>query len=236
VLNNPVNFVDPLGLIQLQEWYAQWNAFTVWLWRAMGENPDYYGTVQNPSTDGGDGAMLPPNKGRALANAMVGLITQLENPSDNCLKRVISPLKLLGFELNDFRDFLTQGAYFFDGPNSHVPYSGNITYPQAARIKVGPYGTVADAFATVENNQRVTALTSITTSALTTYFTASAISMRHGGNNKSNKALLFHEGLHGYGGTLGGTSFFDDDLKDTFGIKPDRPSSDITNFIKKHCF
>jgi RHS repeat-associated protein len=43
--NNPVNRTDPLGLFEPQEWWVEWNAFNVWLWRAMGEGITSYVTV-----------------------------------------------------------------------------------------------------------------------------------------------------------------------------------------------
>src|SRR5581483_2242096 len=41
---------------------------------------------------------------------------------------------------------------------------------------------------------------------------------------------------HGYGGSLGGTSFFDTDIQKALGITVDEKNTkNISDFIKKHC-
>lgn len=49
-------------------------------------------------------------------------------------------------------------------------------------------------------------------------------------------ALLFHEALHGFGGTVGGTSYFDADIQAAFGIDVGKASENITKYIRENCF
>lgn len=51
------------------------------------------------------------------------------------------------------------------------------------------------------------------------------------------RLLLLHEAIHGYGGTKGGNSYFDDQVQKAFGLKVDpKNTGNITDYIKKHCF
>lgn len=83
------------------------------------------------------------------------------------------------------------------------------------------------------------ALTSIATSTLTVYLAPTAVSTS-GGIGTVKLSLLFHEALHGFGGTLGGTSFFDHDMQEAlFGKNSPEvgaPSVSITNLIRSNCF
>jgi hypothetical protein len=85
----------------------------------------------------------------------------------------------------------------------------------------------------VFENRRIEALTPVSTSmtamTLTVYIRLDAI-----GDLSQNSAWMFHEGLHGFlSDTLGRT---DPDIQRAlFGIDG-RPSDDITQYIKEHCF
>src|SRR5262249_60234337 len=171
------------------------------------------------------------------------LQNSLYNTSESCLKNVITPLaEKLGFDVVSFYNFLGKGADFYDGTKSTVSVAGNVTSPAAANAAFGPNATVNSVFARTRTDPttgatlRIDALTSITTSNFTSYFRPDAIdSSKTAVETANNAGLLFHEALHGFGGTLGGTSYFDDDIKDAFGITG-ASSHGITEHIAKNCF
>jgi hypothetical protein len=75
---------------------------------------------------------------------------------------------------------------------------------------------------------RTNAVTSIIAPTFTVYLQPGAV-----GDEARNRAWMFHEGLHGFlSDKLGRT---DADIQRAFGID-EGDSSNITEFIKKHCF
>lgn len=120
-----------------------------------------------------------------------------------------------------------------DGTTSQLPIAGTVTTPQAAAILFPGATTVADAF---RLNSGLNAVTSVLSSTLTTFFRPGALSTSNNGVNGRNQSLILHEALHGFGGSLGGTSYFDDQLQKAFGIPVQADSSNITTYIKDNCF
>lgn len=55
----------------------------------------------------------------------------------------------------------------------------------------------------------------------------------HKGKSQTRGVCASHEALHGYGGS--GT-YDDDGLMAIFGLDPTGPSSQISDYIKSHCF
>lgn len=179
-----------------------------------------------------------PLKPRDQKNLEKGL-ERLKNLkiSEKCQKNVIDKLeKYLGFSFKDFQSFLAKGTEFYDGTKSTATVAGNVTLQLPADVKYGRGATVASVFNSDDANKQVNALTSITSPTLKAYFRPSSIS----GNSRSAAALLFHEALHGFGGTKGGTSYFDQDIQQAlFGKNSEKvgeASSNISDYIKKHCF
>jgi hypothetical protein len=185
------------------------------------------------------------SKQEAALFAAVGLVLEaLYNPSESCLNNVINPLaEKFRFGVADFWHYLNQGARFYDGTRSIAPIAGNVTYTQPANAKYGPGASIArDEFNQTRRDPstgltlRTEALTSITNPTFTSYLRPSAIDTS--GTSAAlarNAGLIFHEGLHGFGGILGGVSYFDSDLKDAFKLTG-VGSDDISKHISKNCF
>jgi hypothetical protein len=104
---------------------------------------------------------------------------------------------------------------------SRITNNYDETYPIAGHFNNAPTGL------------QVNAMTSITSPTLLIFFRPDTIDLRNGGVNGRNLSLLFHEALHGYGGSLGGTSFFDGDLRRAFNLGQ---NGDISEHIRKNCF
>jgi len=208
--------------------------------RRMAQFQQNQGTPQQAGPQFG---LLPGSDFAALANAFFELYARLRNNeiSRRCQEEVIDRLTPIGFSLDGFVSYLERGAAFYNGETSQAPIAGTITTQQAANAGFGAGATVASVFAreTVVNGQtrRFEALTSITSPSLLMFFRPGTIDTSRGGNNRSNFGRLFHEGLHGYGGSTGGTSLFDQDLEQAFyGNRRGRPSSDFTDYIGQRCF
>jgi RHS repeat-associated protein len=245
VLNNPATLIDPLGL---DDCPAGWICVTSWAPDPNGDSgsggsvhpplqddPGPSGTRGSPS----DGlADLPPSQGTAILNAFNALWYDLGNLSSDCLKHVIQPLtKSLGFNLGAFVTYLGHGADFYNGLGSNALIAGTVTTAQAANNSpFFPGETIAQAFNTISGGQQTVALTSIMSPTLEVFLNPKFINRSNKGVNGQNLALLFHEALHGYGGSLGGTSYFDADLRSAFGLPAGCPSSQISDYIQKHCF
>lgn len=165
----------------------------------------------------------------------------LSGISEDCQKNVIDKLaEKLGFEVAIFvNTYLSKGASFFNGLTSNAPIAGTVITAQAFRSGFGGsnpiwYGrTVAQHFNNAPSGIQVNALTSITSPTLLVFVRPGTIDLSSGGSNGRNLSLLFHEALHGYGGSLGGTTYNDQDLRETFGIGA---SGNISAYIKQHCF
>jgi hypothetical protein len=180
---------------------------------------------------------LPAREGAAVSNALAALIKALSGKiGKNCQKNVIDKLaQKYGFGLSDFVSYLGKGANFYNGLTSQAPVAGTITTPQAANAGFGRGATIASVFNNTSSGLQTNALTSITSPTLLVFLRPNAISRSRGGVNDDNLGLLFHEGLHGYGGTQGGTSYFDQDLTSTFGLKG-KDSGSISDHISRNCF
>jgi RHS repeat-associated protein len=164
----------------------------------------------------------------------------LSGVSEDCQKNVIDKLaQKLGFEAVAFVNYLRLGVTFFNGLTSTAAIAGTITSARAFRAGFGGsnpiwYGrTVAEHFNNPPSGLQVNAVTSITSPTLLVFVRPGALELSLGGDNARNLSLLFHEGLHGYGGTQGGTTYHDQDLRDAFGIGS---AGDISAYIKQHCF
>jgi hypothetical protein len=175
----------------------------------------------------------------AIRNANVQLLRDLNfgNISDKCRENVIDKLSeaFPDFDKGEFVRYLIASGNegLQDGTTSQARYAGTITTEQAANAAGYGTSTIADVF---RSNRGLNAVTSITAPYFTAFFRPNTIDTSNRGNNSQNKALLFHEALHGYGGTRGGTSYFDSDLQSAFGITVQPVSSNITQYIKDNCF
>jgi RHS Repeat/Domain of unknown function (DUF4214) len=158
------------------------------------------------------------------------------NLSDDCRKNVISKLQnaFSDFDSGEFGRFVwSQQSHVYDGTTSNLPI-GQVTSPQVAAIEFPGAREISDAFS---SNPGLHALTSVTSLTLSIYVQPSAIITSNNGINADNKALFFHEAIHGYGGLKGGTSYFDDQIQKAFGLKVDpKNTKNITDYIRKHCF
>lgn len=176
----------------------------------------------------------------AMYNAYVELTRDLlwGNISNRCREKVFGKLskKFSDFDYGSFARFLNNSGSsgLQDGTTSLDNIAGTVTVPQVAPIMFPGATTVADAF---RLNTGLHALTSIVSKFLLVFFRPSTIDMSHNGVNSRNKSLLLHEALHGYGGSLGGFSYFDTELQDAFGITVDGNNTEnISKYIKDNCF
>lgn len=179
---------------------------------------------------------LDRDTNRAINNAFEALKKALAGKiSENCQTNVIDKLTAAfkDFSLDKFSAYLAKGAGFFDGTQSQTAIAGTITTAQAGRLLFPGANRIADAFSQAPG---LNAATSILASSFTTFLRPATISTSNNGVNGRNQSLLFHEGLHGYGGSLGGTSYFDSELQQAFGIAIQSDSSNISQHIADNCF
>lgn len=179
---------------------------------------------------------LKPDKEKKLQDSL----KSLENLtlSYKCKKNVIDKLSAAfsDFSWTAFLSFLAKGGTFYDGPKSKVSVANSVYTPAAANARFKSGALVSDVFKVDSRaTQQVNALTSMISPTLTVYFRSDEIPR----NVKDRVALVFHEALHGFGGSLGGTSFFDDELQKAFvGAKSKRvgeASKNIDDWIRKNC-
>jgi len=105
--------------------------------------------------------------------------------------------------------------------------------------------TVSDLFGRIGG---INALTSgsLSASKLTIFFRPGSIRASSAIDNNYLKALLFHEGLHGYGSSLTGGfpgaynsvfgAYGDKPLLRLFGLDPFGKTGQLTTYIEKNCF
>jgi hypothetical protein len=183
---------------------------------------------------------LSPEKEGALWSALGAVMEALYNPSESCYNNVINPLAVkFGFGVAEFYNYLNQVATVYDGTSSLAPVAGIVTSTAAANAQYGPGASIASVFNQIRRDSatgprlRTDALTSIITPTFTAFFRPSAIdSSGTSAGLTRNAGLLFHEALHGFGGTLGGTSYFDQELKSAFGLTG-AGSNDISDYISR---
>lgn len=216
--NNPVSLILERGKL-VKTWYEiniAWMEFSVSGTRQKGKN-----------------APLSEKNQKKVADA----IEHLKNlkPSEDCKKYVID--KLLsnhGYTFEDFQKYLAQGVNAYDGTKSTVLAVGTLVSKQQNQgFGYSEKATIADFFIikTVRNPDgtetklRVNAITSVNSKQFTTYLRPSQI-----GDERNARALLFHEGFHGF---LRQT---DEDLKKSLNLPESATTDDITDFIKEHCF
>lgn len=246
--NNPVNRVDPLGLFDGPLSYASEPESDL-----SGETTGVIGQGHIAEViDGSEGSRQrgpqPPlfdPLGKEAAAAMEAANNSLMNYllsgiSEDCQKNVIDKLaQKLGFEVGAFVNYLRLGATFFNGLTSTAPIAGTVTTTRAFRSGFGGanplwYGrTVAEHFNNAPSGLQVNAVTSLLSPTLLVFIRPGALDLSQGGDNARNLSLLFHEGLHGYGGSQGGTTYHDQDLRGAFGIGS---AGDISAYIKQQCF
>jgi hypothetical protein len=151
---------------------------------------------------------LPAKADQAVNSAYNDLKTY--EPDQRCIDRVIS--KIDNFSYTDFQASLTKGANFYDGTQAGVMAAS--VFPNAAAAHAGvPAGvlTVSEWFS---SSPGMNAPSSTSSAVMTVYFRPSAISLKNVGRNR---ALLFHEGLHAFGG--GQYSFSDEGLQTAFRLQ-----------------
>jgi hypothetical protein len=139
---------------------------------------------------------------------------------------------------------LEQGNAFYDGETSTTTVANALPGQIKTRNNAALPNTVADLFAAVPG---ITAMTSVSMSQkeLTTFFRGSG-PIDTSPDSNYNRALLFHEGLHGFGSTLTGGkvgaygsvfgAYGDEGLLTLFGLNVHGPSSQITKYIQDNCF
>lgn len=179
-------------------------------------------------------APLPTDKSSALDNALRELIFRLnwEQVSPDCKTNVLEKLAANGFNLGAFVNFLSSNYEFYNGVTSHALAAGTIHPERTANILWGAGTTIATIFASTAGSQRTSALTSITSTYFLAFFNPGDISTDTRGINGRNMALLFHEGLHGFGART--NSFYDQDVMSIFGLTG--VSGGISDYIQRHCF
>jgi hypothetical protein len=185
---------------------------------------------------------LSSDASRYINNALTDLKTYLSNPSASCTANVINKLHAgRNFYSGDFVRYLLNGTHFYDGKYCTVPIKGVI-------VPVDPdhryYDTIKQEFRQDHHvirgdgqavTYRTMALTSALSPQLLVFFSRDAIHDSNSGKNSGNYALLFHEGLHGYG-AFTRVNYYDDDLKLMFGLPMYSATDVISNYIQTNCF
>jgi RHS repeat-associated protein len=257
VNNDPINSIDPRGLDMLAV-DCSGNIGSTYYEGDIPITPfsvecglSSFPTGFNVGLGGGQAppllVALQGKAGKALSNAWTSLVEKirLNQLSADCYNNVVSkiPSNLRTgepFDLHSFFLFLSQGADFYDGTQSHAPVAGTLVSQQqftAGQVRNPPvYGgnTVAEHF---NNRLGVNAVTSIIATSLTIFVRPGndangnpVVDLSNGGDNARNLGFLFHEGLHGFLGRV------DEDLQTAFELPKGGPSSNISEHIRKHCF
>ncbi len=235
----PVNNVDPSG-----EFFTSLNV-------GLGIMPSlafwFSGAVVGVSS-----SQYPPLPGD-LAQEMddaTDKILQLV-PKKSCTNKVINKLAPAGFDLGAFKDYLKLGWFFYDGTRAQakpkdVLYSteAGATVYLKLRWKLPADATIADVFAAARKGERkrekgkiikgkgkLLAITSMIRKQLTVFFNPEEIY----GPAREKAGLIFHEGLHGWSSTLGGT-WGDTQLKTDLGLTVKETSENISFRITTSCF
>jgi len=221
VSSNPVNNIDPTGFFTLATFGSFASALTTIATLRTPFSVAHFQEQQNRLV------RLSPANDQLMQQAVTNCINL--SPSPGCMQNVIEPLQGIGFNLENFKNYLRNGATFYDGVASQEPIDGGVFPFYAARAYLTQRGlpitgTVADVFAQT-GNQQTNALTSITATSLVTFMRPSAI-----GAGPLNAARVFHEGLHGFG--AGG----DAALQTALGLDVGRATINITNLIERECF
>ncbi len=251
VEGNPINYNDPSGLFLPAPTPVVLCGATPTIWCPGGSpaniqqppttlptwTPPNWSQVLPPQQTLGDRVPLP-----TLLNAQMYINFQFMKAflgegliSEDCQKNVIDRLSndsTLKFDIEKFRAFIANGAQFYDGTQSNALYAGTITTASAALANgIAAGTTVAQRFA---NTPGVNAETSILSSSLVIFFRPNSIS---NSSQSQNMSLLFHEALHGFGGSLGGTSYFDSELQRALRLTVDPNNTrNITDHIRNNCF
>jgi RHS repeat-associated protein len=258
--DSPLDRIDPLGLTTCITDYTDYDTpysegGTIRIGVISIANKMCWADASNGPTSGGDpgagsgpgpcdaNAPPPPANGTSapLTGAPLGrlnaafneLVAQLMtgNVSSTCQQNVINKLDTIkGFNLEAFANYLYKGANFYDGTQSNVSPVPAI-FPNAQVLRNTKYKDCPSVAAMFAYEPGLQATASETSSILSIYFVPGAVS----NSNAQNRALLFHEALHGFGASVGSGEFYDQNLQDLFGLGRG-PSSNITDYIKKNCF
>jgi hypothetical protein len=149
-------------------------------------------------------------------------------------------LATLGFTVDAFTKYLEKGNDFYDGVGSNMALASATAPGQISGTNLP--STVGALFAGVPG---ITALTSasLSPSRLTIFFRSSTVDTNQ--DSAYNRALLFHEGLHGYGSSLTGGkvgmygstfgAYGDYGLLKLFGLNTSGPTSQITKYLQDNC-
>jgi RHS repeat-associated protein len=226
--NDPVNLVDPMGLDPIWPDWGGGGIIDDWGAR-FPELKAFFDMLINF-------ALLPDDKKKALLDALKAVIgLQI---SEDCQKNVIDKLaKLPGFDLDKFKTYLEKGGAFLDGFKSKDTLVPNVMpNEQTKEVLFGNATTVGQTFADINQS----ALTSLTSPTLKVYVNPSRVNPK---KPKNLAALVFHEGLHGYGGVTvglhGKNPYGDGRLAAALGITVgynNFGSVAITDYIQKNCF
>jgi hypothetical protein len=168
---------------------------------------------------------LPQVEDQALQNALVDL--QNYQPSTQCQQNVVT--RLQGFVLQDFKNYLSKGADFFDGTKSTI--AANSIYPPVAAASWARQNPSVTSMASwFARSPGTNATTSLVAPRLTVYVRPNAVDPSNGGVNQRNRGFLFHEALHGFGQ---GNRYLDHDLTSAFNVSG--ASAGVSNHISQTC-
>jgi RHS repeat-associated protein len=245
VQNNPVDWVDPDGLLRstyrlpCPSLYGTGFTSAEFGVDGLSGSPDD-GIDIDPSFSGGSGVIdLDPLIGPeadALNAAFGDLIARLlAGVSDDCKTNVIDKLaSRYGFDISSFVGYLNAGIGLFNGLTSNTLVAGNVMPSQPANIRYGTGATVAGVFS---SKREITAITSITARVLTIFIRPGmdannnpVVDLSNGGVNPRNLGFIFHEALHGFLGDV------DPNLQDALWGNAGGASENISNYIRQHCF
>ena len=153
-----------------------------------------------------------------------------QRPSDDCQKNVLDKLASIGFSTEKFLNYLSNGANYFNGEKSEVNLTTAFSNQMGGNI---PKSLTTAKFFKLPSAPDALTSSNLSVTKLTVFFKKNAFTS----NSSYNKALIFHEALHGFGSFLNGGQFGkfgDNELKTLFGLSG-KGSTMITDFIKLNC-
>jgi RHS repeat-associated protein len=230
VLNNPLAYTDPTGKNAERD-PDDVDGSLDWWWH-FPPGASGGGGGGNEASGGGPPSDALPGKDLVALDTIIESMTTGPEPSEDCQKNVLDPLHV---NWSDFQAYLSQGHTATNLLTTQATFASLYSNPGVSgnpKLQV-PLPLYVKRKEVIERRQ-INAMTSQAAATFTTY-------VRPGSLTASNAyALVLHEALHGYGGTLPGPgSHLQDDAlqRAFFGVdgKGNPKSGDITAFIDKHC-
>lgn len=155
----------------------------------------------------------------------------VESFEDICERKVIEPLRSIGFDLAKFRNYLALGSDFRNGNESRLKFN-DVFGPNLG--VVDPKLTVQEFFLFAKSPKTGKPIANV----LTSYpLSQKRLTIFANPNTaQSSPALLFHEALHGYGAYLNNGNpgaYSDYPLMNLFGLTGSTDA--ITDYINQYC-